>query len=78
MAKKYKISESNINEFWGLFRSKKTPEKLQRVIDNDPVLKKLQAKIDAVDAQAKDYLDKVKKDEPSIYQYLVKNGFIKA
>ena len=77
MAKKYKISESNLNEFWSLFTRKKTPEKLQKVIDNDPVLKQLQAKIDSIDAKAKDYLDKVKKDEPSIYQYLVKNGFIK-
>jgi hypothetical protein len=77
MRKKYKISESYINEFWGLFTSKKTPEKLQKVIDNDPVLKQLQTKIDAIDSKSKDYLDKVKKDDPEIYGYLLKHGFVK-
>lgn len=77
MAKKYKISESNLMEFWGLFTSKKTPEKLQKIIDNDPVLRQLQSKIDAIDAKSKDYLDKVKKDDPEIYGYLLKHGFVK-
>jgi len=77
MEKKYKLSEANINEFWTLFKSKKTPEKLQKIIDNDPVLKQLQAKIDAIDAKSKDYLDKVKKNDPEIYAYLLKHGFVK-
>jgi len=77
MEKKYKLSEANINEFWTLFKSKRTPEKLQKIIDNDPVLKQLQAKIDAIDAKSKDYLDKVKKNDPEIYAYLLKHGFVK-
>lgn len=77
MAKKYKISETYLKEFWTLFKSKKTPEKLQKIIDNDPVLKQLQAKIDAIDAKSKDYLDKVKKNDPEIYGYLLKHGFVK-
>lgn len=77
MAKKYKISEANLKEFWGLFTSKKTPEKLQKIIDNDPVLRQLQSKIDAIDAKSKDYLDTVKKDDPEIYGYLLKHGFVK-
>jgi hypothetical protein len=41
MAKKYKISKSNLNEFFGFFGNKKKPAQIQSVIDNDPVLKKL-------------------------------------
>ncbi len=77
MAKKYKISENNLSEFWGLFRSNKTPEKLQAIVNNDPVLKKLQSDLRNIHDKATDYLDTVKKEEPEIYQYLQKNGFIK-
>ena len=35
--KKYKISESKLNEFWGWF-GKKKPQSLQKVIDNDTFL----------------------------------------
>jgi hypothetical protein len=77
MAKKYKISENNLQEFWGLFSNKKTPEKLQAIVNNDPVLKKLQSDLRNIHDKATDYLDTVKKEEPEIYQYLQKNGFIK-
>jgi hypothetical protein len=77
MAKKYKISENNLQEFWGLFSNKKTPEKLQAIVNNDPVLKKLQSDLRNIHDKATDYLDTVKKQEPEIYQYLQKNGFIK-
>jgi hypothetical protein len=77
MAKKYKISENNLQEFWGLFTNKKTPEKLQAIVNNDPVLKKLQSDLRNIHDKATDYLDTVKKEEPEIYQYLQKNGFIK-
>lgn len=77
MARKYKISENNLKEFWGLFTSKKAPQKLQQVIDGDPVLSKLQDEIDDINAQAEDYLEKVKKRNPDIYQYLQKAGIIK-
>ena len=75
--KKYKISENNLQEFWGLFTNKKTPEKLQAIVNNDPVLKKLQSDLRNIHDKATDYLDTVKKEEPEIYQYLQKNGFIK-
>jgi hypothetical protein len=42
---KYKISKSNLKEFFGLFGDKKKPKDLQTIIDNDPVLKKLDADI---------------------------------
>ena len=77
MAKKYKISENNLSVFWGLFRSNNTPEKLQTIVNNDPVLQKLQSDLRKIHDKAADYLDKVKKDEPDIYQYLQKHGFVK-
>jgi hypothetical protein len=42
---KYKISKSNLKEFFGFFGDKKKPKDLQSVIDNDPILKKLDADI---------------------------------
>jgi len=45
---KYKISKSNLKEFFGFFGDKKKPKDLQSVIDNDPVLKKLDADIAAI------------------------------
>jgi TFIIF-interacting CTD phosphatase-like protein len=60
-----------------LFSNKKTTEKLQAIVNNDPVLKKLQSDLRNIHDKATDYLDTVKKEEPEIYQYLQKNGFIK-
>ena len=76
MAKKYKISESNLNGFWGLFASKKTPDKLQNIIDNDPVLKKLQSDLKDLNSSAKDYLDKVKSKNPERYKWLQQTGLV--
>lgn len=73
MAKKYKISKSNINEFFGLFKSKNTPEKLQKVVDNDPELKKLQSDLRKINDKAKDYLDKLKERNPELYNFVQKN-----
>lgn len=42
---KYKISKSNLKEFFGFFGKTKKPKDLQQVIDNDPVLKKIDAEI---------------------------------
>jgi hypothetical protein len=42
---KYKISKSNLKEFFGWFGKKKKPKDLQYVIDNDPQLKKIDAEI---------------------------------
>ena len=45
---KYKISKSNLKEFFGWLGKKKKPKDLQTVIDNDPKLKKLDAEIAAI------------------------------
>jgi hypothetical protein len=45
---KYKISKSNLKEFFGWFGDKKKPKDLQAIIDNDPQLKKLDADIAAI------------------------------
>lgn len=42
---KYKISKSNLKEFFGFFGKKNKPKNLQAVIDNDPQLKKIDAEI---------------------------------
>ena len=48
---KYKISKSNLKEFFGFFGKKKKPKDLQQVIDNDPILKKLDADIEKLNQQ---------------------------
>jgi hypothetical protein len=58
--KKYKISESNLNEFWGWF-GKKKPQTLQNLINNDPELKQIDRNIQNIFASSKDYLLNVKK-----------------
>jgi hypothetical protein len=49
--RKYKISKSNLKEFFGFFGKKKKPKDLQQVIDNDPILKKLDADIEKLNQQ---------------------------
>jgi len=73
--KKYKISKSNLNEFFGWFGKEKKPEKLQNVIDTDPVLKKLDAEIRALNDKAKPELDAYKEKDPRGYKILQKYGF---
>jgi hypothetical protein len=73
--KKYKISESKLNEFWGWF-GKKKPQSLQQVVDNDPVLKKIDREIqDVIDSQVP-YLLKVKKERPEDWAWMVKSGLV--
>jgi hypothetical protein len=49
---KYKISKSNLKEFFGFFGKKKKPKDLQTVIDNDPQLKKIDAEIARLNNQS--------------------------
>jgi hypothetical protein len=49
---KYKISKSNLKEFFGWFGDKKKPKDLQYVIDNDPQLKKIDAEIARLNNQS--------------------------
>jgi len=75
--KKYKLSESKINEFWDLFfKPKKTPYEMQKVVDNDPVLKKLQADYEKLNYKAKDVIDKVQKESPAVYKLLIQKGLL--
>ena len=42
---KYKISKSNLKEFFGWFGKPKKPKDLKYIIDNDPQLKKIDDEI---------------------------------
>jgi hypothetical protein len=73
--KKYKISESKLNEFWGWF-GKKKPQPLQKVIDNDPILKKIDKEIkDLVDSQLPILL-RLKKQHPDLWKLAVQKGLV--
>ena len=51
--KKYKISKHNLREFFGLFGgTKKKPQNMQDLIDNDPVLKKLEKELGDINKKA--------------------------
>ena len=74
--KKYKISESKLNEFWGWFGSKKKPQSLQKVIDNDPELKKIDKEMrDLVDSQLPILL-RLKKQHPDLWKLAVEKGLV--
>jgi hypothetical protein len=46
---KYKISKSNLKEFFGWFGKKNKPKDLQSLIDNDPQLKAIEKRIKDID-----------------------------
>ena len=52
MAKKYKISRKNLNEFFSFFGKKKAPDEIRKIIDNDPILKKLDKDIGDINDKA--------------------------
>lgn len=58
---KYKISKENINEFFGLFgKSKKDrANRINKLIDNDPELKKIDKELVRLNSRA---LDRIKSD----------------
>lgn len=73
--KKYKISESNLKEFWGWF-GKKKPQSLQQLVDKDPVLKKIDREIqDTIDSSVP-FLLNLKKEKPHVWDVLVKGGLV--
>ena len=74
--KKYKISKSNLKEFFGWFGKKNVPNKLQTIIDNDPVLQKLRADVNKINNKYADDIEKMKKEEPEYYTMLVKAGIL--
>jgi hypothetical protein len=75
--KKYKISKHNLKEFFGFIGKKKTPAEIQKVIDNDPVLQKLQKDYIALNTKSKDYAEKIKKRSPEIYKWVKDNLTVK-
>lgn len=75
MAKKYKIKKSNLKEFFGLFSKKPVPDKLQKLIDDDPELKKIQNRIDNINKTAVPHMEKLKKEDPKLYQKFKDAGF---
>jgi hypothetical protein len=73
--KKYKISKENLNEFWGLF-GKKKPQTLQQVIDNDPILNKLDDELYDINRSYIPKLQKIKDNEPEMWKQLLKYGLV--
>jgi len=60
MANKYKISKQYLGEFFGLFGNKKEDrtKKMNDLIDNDPILKKLDKEIGDLNDKAAERLKK--------------------
>lgn len=76
--KKYKISESNLNEFWGWFTKKNKPTTLQNLIDADPELKQIDKDIkDLIDSQTPILL-RIKKNRPDHWKIMVQKGLVPA
>ena len=73
--KRYKISKENLNEFWGLFGRKK-PQTMQQIIDDDPVLKKLDAELYDINRSYIPKLKKMKENNPDFFDKLVKAGLV--
>lgn len=74
--KRYKISKENLNEFLGFLVKKKTPAEIQNLIDNDPILQKLQKDAREINDKTKDYFDKLKTRNPELYNWVKKTGMI--
>ena len=75
--KKYKISKKNLKEFFGFFTKKvKTPAEIQKLIDNDPVLQRLEKDMRAINDKSKDYFDKLKVSNPKLYKWAKDTGMI--
>ena len=60
MANKYKISKEYLGEFFGLFGNKKEDrtKRINDLIDNDPILKKLDKEIGDLNDKAAERLKK--------------------
>jgi hypothetical protein len=76
MASHYKIKKSKLKEFFGLFTKKRTPQKLQKMIDNDPVLQKLKADVDKLNYKYKPEIDKLKDERPEMFKMFQNWGLI--
>jgi DNA-directed RNA polymerase subunit H (RpoH/RPB5) len=72
---KYKISKSNLKEFFGLF-GKKKPQTLQSIIDADPVLQKLDNEMGDIVKSFAPRVRKIADEQPELFQKWVKLGII--
>jgi hypothetical protein len=72
---KYKIAKENLNEFWGLF-GKSKPKTMQQVIDDDPILKKLDGELYDINRSYIPKLKKIKDNDPEGWKKLVKYGLV--
>jgi DNA-directed RNA polymerase subunit H (RpoH/RPB5) len=73
--KKYKISKSNLKEFFGLF-GKKKPQTLQQIIDADPVLQKLDDEMGDIVKSLAPRVRKIADEQPELFKKWVKLGII--
>lgn len=73
--KRYKIAKENLNEFWGWF-GKKKPQTMQQIIDDDPILKQLDAELYTINRSYVPKIKKMKKDNPEMFNRLLKAGLI--
>jgi DNA-directed RNA polymerase subunit H (RpoH/RPB5) len=73
--KKYKISKSNLKEFFGLF-GKKKPQTLQSIIDADPVLQKLDNEMGDIVKSFAPRVRRIADEQPELYKKWVKLGII--
>jgi DNA-directed RNA polymerase subunit H (RpoH/RPB5) len=73
--KKYKISKSNLKEFFGLF-GKKKPQTLQQIIDADPVLQKLDDEMGDIVKSFAPRVRKIADEQPELFKKWVKLGII--
>ena len=73
--KKYKISKSNLKEFFGLF-GKKKPQTLQQIIDADPVLQELDDEMGDIVKSFAPRVRKIADEQPELFKKWVKLGII--
>ena len=73
--KKYKISKSNLKEFWGMF-GKKKPQTLQSIIDADPIMKKLDDEMKDIAKEFIPRFRKIRDEQPELFKKAQDMGII--
>jgi len=73
--KKYKVSKSNLKEFFGLF-GKKKPQTLQSIIDADPVIRKLDNEMEDIAKTFIPRIRKIKDTQPELFKKMQDLGII--
>jgi hypothetical protein len=73
--KKYKISKSNLKEFWGMF-GKKKPQTLQSIIDADPIMRKLDDEMADISRSFIPRIRKIRDENPERFKKMQDLGII--